>query len=848
MSPDKVKERLFRENFIANLITITLFTLIFLIVSKTNFNEFFYVSISLFIIFFISLTIESVLLKRLFHPGLTVVEKLSLRESVPLFEIKKSYIDLKSYAFFFSFLSLTIWFFLGTGTLFAVYNYGLISLSKFLIIILSYIFTIMVSHIFQWYFIKSDLILPLRILAEKLVEYGEEDTLQKGLNFTLRFKILLIFFTLLLFSAGIIGIWGIGQVNWVRRNLNKAFMDQVLSKIVIAQSLGKDPYPILKTIAPTLNLTQIGPKGTIINGELLPSDLAPKVLTRIPRKLTENTIYLDNYVVLFSPHMEDGTRFILWKRWNNFSEETIGVIKDYTIIFIFLLLIVGSIIYLAANDWRGITNALKIYLARVRRGNFRKGIIIYTDDELGDIGSYLNQVHEFFKNSIADARQLAKFIENSIESMEHTTRNSSESVLTLKILNNEINKIIYQHRQFIAGFDELFVDLEVQEISQQNLQILTIATGKTKGTINTIISQANYMKNSLNENLKFINTLETSLKILRMFNNKVKEKIDILIEHAQKISMGVSSIESNLKRVEIYDARNSIFTMRMEVTEEELLENLDFLEKRLGELYSNLQELEKVLSFIYELSEDTKILSLNASIISSHAEEEGKSFSVIANQIQLLASITGESISTTQQVLSELSKLRKVVIQKASTFKKEFSSITGALKAKSGQSHLEIISGAINKLSSRLEELNQTTKKLFHVTESIDSTMEKLEIIIDTASRSMKSYVSEINKISDLLENISEEVKKATPFTEKNIQHTDTLNQMAENYTNLLIQLRQEVDRLKQLSSELEEITVRTDEEMDRARETMEEILSINEDLMQVNEKLEKLLIKGFKL
>ncbi len=848
MSPDKVRERLFRETFIANLITITLFTIIYLIVGKTNFNEFFYVSLALFAIFTLALISETILLKRMFYPGLETVEKLLFKKDVSIYEIKKSYIDLKSSAFYFSFLSITIWFFLGTGTLFIVYNYGIISLVKFLLIILTFVVTILVSHIFHWYFIKNNLITSLRVLAEELVEWGEEETLQKGLNFTLRFKILLIFFALLTFSAGIIALWGVGQVNWVRRNLNESFMNQILAKIVIANSLGENPQRIIKTIAPDLNLTRIDPKGTITDGELLPSDLLSAITTRMARKLTDNKLYVDNYLVLFSPPLDDGTRFILWTPWNNFSDETISVIRDYTIIFFFLLVLVGSIIYLAANDWRGITNALKVYLARVRRGNFRKGIIIYTDDELGDIGSYLNQVHDFFKNSIADARQLAMFIENSIGSIDNATKKSSSLVFTLKLFNNEINKIVYQHKQFIAGFSELFADLEIEEIKPQNLQILTIATGKTKGTINTIVSQANFIKNGLEENLKFINTLQTSLKILKMFYSKFKEKIDILIENSQLISTRVTSIESNLKRVGIYDARNAIFTMRMESTESDLLENLDFLEKRLGELYSNLQELEKVLSFIYELSEDTKILSLNASIISSHAEEEGKSFSVIANQIQLLASITGESISTTQQVLAELSNLREVVLEKTSTFKEKFSKTTLSVKTASDQSHLDKLSDSINALNEKIDQLNHTSRTLFQTTEEIDSTVDKLEIIVDSASRSINSYLSEIKKISQILQDISQEVQKATPFAENNIQHTDTLNRASENYILLLEQLKKEVKELNLSAEEMENSSAEIDKELDLIRDALEEVIYINENLLQINERLERLLIRGFKL
>ncbi|GEM_PF-6618163 len=848
MNLDRIKEILGRRIFISGLITLFLFLGIFLIVSETTFIEFFYVALGVFLIFILYLAGGYYLARHTFYHNLEIGEAISLNRSLHPYNIKRAYVELKEAPLHFSILSFTFWTVMGLIILFLVYINGVISFARFLLIFFTYSITILVSHLFQWYLIKNSIIQPLKFIGEYLAVRGEEETLQSGLFLSMRSKILLIFFSLLIFSGGIISLWGISRVNTVRRNIDLALMEEMVKSAyltAVAKGGVNNPSGTTGQIA---FLTEVDHRGNIISGEMLPEYLSRVIQKGLSHLTRDNIVPDENYLIVVSPPLQNGHRFVAWKEWNPLSSEVLDVIKDYFTLFLLMLVIVGVIIVLATNDWREITNALNVYLARVKRGNFSRGIVIYTDDELGDIGSYLNQVHDFFKNAIADARQLTMHTEKNIEKLLSNISSSGEIALNLKIIYSQLSKFLIQQKRLISALRDLTEYSGLNGMSPELLQSLTIATGKARGVISTVTSQSNFIRDKLVQHENYLEDIEKALRAFSSFTRRFRTRTDKLIETSQHTLGAVTSCETILKRITNYVSSNRIFNSKLEATRDSFTETMEFFRIRMGRLFLGLEELEKVLNLIYELSEDTKIISLNASIISSHAEEEGRSFSVVANQIQALASISGESIHTTKEILTRLTELKNNILEQTIEFLQKFQSTIQQEGDKSKEAELNELTESISETLKDIEEILKVTLETFRSIEEIDSFVESVENEIEQLSLLIKSYRMELDKISEILEAITSELTQADNITNFNIQKVELLNQNLTELQENSYAIETTLKSIDKLTEALEREVAEKEKETSQIKNNIEELMHITEILSNVNERMKRILIAGFKL
>jgi len=70
----------------------------------------------------------------------------------------------------------------------------------------------------------------------------------------------------------------------------------------------------------------------------------------------------------------------------------------------------------------------------------------------------------------------------------------------------------------------------------------------------------------------------------------------------------------------------------------------------------HIAESDKIIKYFNDISKQTKILGINASIESARAGEHGKGFSVVAMEVQKLANNSGEFAKEVNLILAELSK------------------------------------------------------------------------------------------------------------------------------------------------------------------------------------------------
>ena len=185
------------------------------------------------------------------------------------------------------------------------------------------------------------------------------------------------------------------------------------------------------------------------------------------------------------------------------------------------------------------------------------------------------------------------------------------------------------------------------------------------------IELAKSMKIAHSQNLDDINVNNTDIIIEVTGNEKLKNILKERFENKCTLLDSKSALLFNMlvkkdaQRIEKINKDISIIKNTSEVIQKELIEissainNIHDVSNNLLQSINlskeHIAESDKIIKYFNEISKQTKILGINASIESARAGEHGRGFSVVAMEVQKLANNSGEFAKEIKVILTKLS-------------------------------------------------------------------------------------------------------------------------------------------------------------------------------------------------
>jgi len=310
------------------------------------------------------------------------------------------------------------------------------------------------------------------------------------------------------------------------------------------------------------------------------------------------------------------------------------------------------------------------------------------------------------------------------------TRSTNDSIKQLRIVLNDMGHGI---QEVASG---------AQDSSVQAQSIMTSVTASTK-SVGELAGKASAIFNSLTAN-----------------QNNLQSKIGQIQELSKNVTLYMGKINSNA-----------------DLTES--------LAEQLETLKSKLKGIEDILEAMNQVTEQTNLLSLNASIEAARAGEDGRGFAIVAAQIRKLSEgtkgFTGDIRNTINSLLEVANAittaLANIIINlRASTSEvsevsKEFSELKKVLQSLY-EANNSIIAGVNTQLDS--------TKGIHENAEKITKAIENISAQVEQVSASMQELSAEAEEIIGQIELISNNATETQTIVKHQVDLARTTKETAD--------------------------------------------------------------------
>ncbi|MDQ0059434.1 methyl-accepting chemotaxis protein [Paenibacillus harenae] len=207
----------------------------------------------------------------------------------------------------------------------------------------------------------------------------------------------------------------------------------------------------------------------------------------------------------------------------------------------------------------------------------------------------------------------------------------------------------------------------------------------------------------------------------------------------EEMTIGIQRIAENTATLAEHSTSTSHQVDDGKVALERLIEQMQSIKSAIEDLSGTIVSLENrskqigaIAENITTFSNQTNILSLNASIEAARAGEHGKGFAVVASEIRKLAASSLESADGIHQLVS----VTRAEIDGASSYMAETkeSFEKGAERVSDIRQNLEVIVASISQMTEQLHENSAITEQMSASSQQVNASMEQASA---TASMNM---------------------------------------------------------------------------------------------------------------
>lgn len=332
-------------------------------------------------------------------------------------------------------------------------------------------------------------------------------------------------------------------------------------------------------------------------------------------------------------------------------------------------------------------------------------------------------------------------------------------------------------------------DFSVVKESNDEIGLIIEKMKELTQSLGSIVGKIRTSSDTMSSNSYELN--DTSSQTLAA-NNEISKAVEDVAEGSTGMAASISKINENLLEMsnETKDINASVDEIKNQTTavqdsskimndkiksmqdsSHKMDEGISAISKRIETVNTTVDKVSNIVSVIEEISSETNLLSLNASIEAARAGDAGKGFAVVAQEIRVLSDNTNTELENIKQIISSLVEECRYCVQASGTI------VEDNAKQK------EEIKAVLDEFGSLDEQIQKTAEKADEIEELVTAMIELND---------------DITKSSNSLTDVSAANAAATEEMNANIEE---LNAMMNGVSEMAGHMNDESDGLKEALS-----------------------------------------------
>ncbi len=303
---------------------------------------------------------------------------------------------------------------------------------------------------------------------------------------------------------------------------------------------------------------------------------------------------------------------------------------------------------------------------------------------------------------------------------------------------------------------KLFSDHALGAVAAQNAKQQEVFDGIVS-TTKTVSVKAEESSSLVEQLVSTTESVAVSMQEITDATNMTAQSIEEQNNMTQNIQMAIEETGQRSKKMvgiavdSNHSIQENIVAMQELKEQSGLIANTNHeVTDAMTRLQSKTKEVEEIAGMILNISSQTNMLALNASIESARAGEAGRGFAVVADQIRQLAEQTRKSTEEITRIVSELNENANEVV----------ASIANSLEASEAQSF------KIQAASDAFENLNTNMTTLIDDINSID---QQIYGLLDANNK----IVENITQLSAATEEVTASAEQVREMSENNLEFAE---------------------------------------------------------------------------